>query len=323
MTEIRHTCLEHGTFYDTDKWAFKSEAWQECNFAHVNLNKIHRQSDFEFIHILEKCRLGKPMRADHRDLLLDHKSDTKDAVRLFPTRDKVKELNTKEFARLTSPIQIFGCYDDFEWNKEHGNLRFKEQRDPDGHLRALEEHRLKGSLQMRKGMLVILLVNLDLQIGPVNGSQGVVVDFVKSADECPPEQTGDYQEYKARRIADFVTHNHKNKVWPIVRFTNGVKRTIFAHCTVNELADTIPYSLLSRTQIPLIAAWAMTVHKSQGMTLSKVVVDLSGSFEARQEYVALSRARSLEGLKVLSLGSSDRRGNAQVMEFLRDNFGLY
>jgi ATP-dependent DNA helicase PIF1 len=45
-------------FNDIDKWAFRSEAWKECNFKHVNLTEIHRQSDKMFISILNKIRTG-------------------------------------------------------------------------------------------------------------------------------------------------------------------------------------------------------------------------------------------------------------------------
>jgi ATP-dependent DNA helicase PIF1 len=115
------------------------------------------------------------------------------------------------------------------------------------------------------------------------------------------------------------------KCWPIVKFHNGEVRTIYADCSVHTLGNKEPYSLLSRTQIPLAPAWAMSIHKSQSLTLDRVIVDLTRAWEEGQVYVALSRATSLLGLKIegdpkgLTVGKG---GNPEVRNFHRDKFGI-
>jgi ATP-dependent DNA helicase PIF1 len=88
-------------------------------------------------------------------------------------------------------------------------------------------------------------------------------------------------------------------VWPIVHFSNGIERVIRAECEINELGDEKPYSLLCRTQLPLMPVWELSIHKTQVITLEKVKIDVSKAFAPGQVYVALSRATSLDGLQVL------------------------
>lgn len=316
-----YACPKHGDFLDIDKWTFRSKAWKECDFRHVNLTQIHRQRDHRFITILNKLRFGHPLSIDDRSLLLDHPCETTNAVRLFPLVREVREINSKEFSKLEGPTLTFDCVDGYDWRTEHQSLGGNwECNKADGTLKALNNHRFERQLQFRPQMLVVLLVNLDIKLGLVNGSQGIVLGFVPIDPSQIPEQNGHHGDLKKRQIEEFIKPPSV-KEWPLVRFHNGVTRPIKAQCVVNELGESSPYSLMYRTQIPLLAAWAMTIHKSQGMTLSRVDVNISKAFEKGQGYVALSRATSLEGLNVRALGDCDQGGNEQVMEFLVEKFG--
>lgn len=315
--ETEYKCRLHGTYYDIDKWAFRSKAWQECNFEHVNLTTIHRQNDKVFIDILNKLRMGIPLPQPSIDLLLNHESQTRNAIKLFATREEVKRVNDQMFRNLPTKPRTYKCLDHFKWNEKHGNLRNKGDKGPDGSLLALREHRFESQIELKKGMLVVLLHNLDLGSGLVNGSQGTIQGFEdyekakmpkaasnrRDDSSMPgvPTLQGDHAVFREGQLDQFVKQM-KTKAWPVVRFLNGVERTIYADCTVNELGDEAPHSLLSRTQIPLMAAWAMTTHKSQvsrlhlnpnartnsekGMTLNRVIVNLAKSFEQGQAYVA-------------------------------------
>ena len=164
-------------------------------------------------------------------------------------------------------------------------------------------------------MRVVLQANLEPDRGLVNGSQGAIIGFEdfdsnklprkgenREMDPNGPTLRGAHARYAEEQIKIYADANGR-KPWPIVQFSNGLKRTIYADCTANELGNEEPYSLLSRTQIPLMAGYAITVHKSQvcvtlwystakansstqGMTLDRVIVDLARAFEPSQIYVA-------------------------------------
>lgn len=337
--EDTHQCRRcKASYRAADQWAFRSKAWEECNFEHVHLKTIHRQHDDNFISLLQKCRLGDPFTPEEVDLLMNHPAETTGAVELYSTREEVRAVNEREFKRLSTRAYSFKCHDTFVHQDHHPQLARRSERHPDGWLMCLAEHSMDRQVELKRGMRVVLLANLDLDKGLCNGSQGTIIGWTspttpldeKVPPTLPPDETYNasasdgYADLKRAQIAAFEKQTAP-LVWPIVRFTNGLERTIRAECMVNELGDDEPYSLLCRTQIPLSPAWALSVHKSQGMTLTRVKVDLSKAFSEGQVYVALSRATSLQGLKVVGDPKGlmvGKGGNREVRAFHREKFGL-
>ena len=288
ILKASYWCLDCDTWhFREDKWAFRSQAWSQCDFLQINLSQVHRQKDPIFVKILDKHRLGKAFSCEEQRILLHHVSDTTKAVKLLPTRDEVAFINETAFEQLTEPILHYMAFDDFEC--KHEELRGKGDRLSNGLLNALAEHMLAYNVDLRVDTIVVFLANLDIAGQLVNGSEGTVIGFEAHNDRIMPEQGGRYIGRKQSLIGGFVS-KIQDKRWPVVRFTDGRESTIHPVSRINELGYTEPYSLISRTQIPLITTWALTIHKAQGMTLDKVIVNLSRTFEEGQAYVALSRA---------------------------------
>ncbi|OQO08985.1 hypothetical protein B0A48_05875 [Cryoendolithus antarcticus] len=323
-------------YKDEEKWAFATKGvWDECNFTYIELKEIHRQSDKRFIEILQTCRKQRPLSDAQRSLLLTEKPDPEGAVKLMPTRAEVERENLQQFRKLPGQTLNFRCRDIFEFHSPDepdlqvkGTPKYDGQ--PHGPLKALNDHRFEEQIELKKDMLVILLCNLDFEAGLVNGSQGRIIGF----EEYSPAQVMIPAKALARTNgpdpADLMREREYHKFMqtqsvaqsPIVHFTNDVTRTIYAQCQISELGAHEPFSILARTQMPLLASWAITCHKSQGMTLSRCIVYLQKSFERGMAYVALSRAKNLEGLKVVSLPRSlDMPGNEEVRVWLEAKFG--
>ena len=165
----------------------------------------------------------------------------------------------------------------------------------------------------------MLIQTMDIANGLVNGARGVVTGFTGSATppSTPPSAAADAPTggSKRRRVEGAVSSLAR---FPIVRFVGGQEIVVPpATFTVQTQAG----GHMSRRQVPLalvrrgrwggaahrralthahsrLQGWALSVHKSQGMSLDLVEMDLSDVFETGQAYVALSRARSLQGLSL-------------------------
>jgi ATP-dependent DNA helicase PIF1 len=129
------------------------------------------------------------------------------------------------------------------------------------------------------GAQVVLTWNVCQDDGLINGSRGVIIDFDING--------------------------------PVVRFVNGQERTIEYTKIIDQDDPTLAISFM-----PIKLAYALTIHKSQGMTLDAVVLDLGDSiFEYGQAYTAISRVRNLASIKIVDVKRKSFRTHKDVLEF--------
>lgn len=151
---------------------------------------------------------------------------------------------------------------------------------PDGLIQAMKRMCLAPEeSELKKGALVMFVRN-NYQKGYVNGTLGKVAGFNMNGD-------------------------------PIVKTFDNKKIDVEQACWTITEGEKI---IAQITQIPLRLAWAITVHKSQGMTLDGAEIDLSKSFVEGMGYVALSRVKSLSGLRLLGMNDMAFRVNREVSE---------
>ena len=190
------------------------------------------------------------------------------------------------------------------------------------------------SIQLKKGAQVMLIKNIDESL--VNGSLGKVLGFMSEAtfdryteheDEFHATQGGTFEDNsgdsmatKKAKAAARITDNllgSTTQLFPVIRFTlaDGTTRDLL--CQRETWKVELPNGEVqaSRSQIPLILAWALSIHKAQGQTLERVKVDLGKVFEKGQAYVALSRATRMDGLQVLRFDPKKVVAHEKVRSF--------
>ncbi len=300
-----------------DKFAFMGEAWLEAKLQICYLSEQHRQvSDaanggLDLDDILNQVRRQEVTfeAIAALEATIDQDVDIK-RTRLYTHNLNVNNINDKELAALDSEMLCFE------------SLAVGDKKLVDTLKKTV---RTQDELILKVGAKVMFIKNNN-ELGVSNGTMGELIGFAAvKVDDSKAQNAAknDAQTDSAEKSIDIddndglsidantdttknkkvpskaETKNTATQKMPVVRLNSG--REVIAEPEEWIIEDETGEVLASYQQVPLCLAWAITIHKSQGMTLDAAEIDLSRTFELGQGYVALSRLKSLAGLKLLGM----------------------
>ena len=223
---------------------------------------------------------------------------------------------------------------EFDFRAEDGGMI----QDPVQRSKLLDNCMAPASLKLKKGAQVMLIKNIDDTL--VNGSVGKVIAFMdEKTFDIYHEDEDEFQAVENMELDDEEMTISRKKLkalinkdiagdtsqkWPLVRFqiADGTSRDLL--CQRESWKIELPNGEIqaSRSQIPLILAWALSIHKAQGQTLERVKVDLGKIFEKGQAYVALSRATCQEGLQITRFDPKKVMAHDKVRTFYNSLYSI-
>ena len=297
-----------------EKFAFMSEAWLDAKFHICYLSEQHRQvseaanGGLDLDDILNQIRRQEVTfeAIAALEATFDQSVDIK-RTRLYTHNLNVNSINDKELAALDGE-----------------KMRFEATSIGDSKLvETLKKTvRTQDDLVLKVGSKVMFIKN-NTELGVSNGTMGELIGFAavkiddskdssddliedddidsdKGSDASNGKQTAKSAKNKTKKDKDKPkVKKPTTQKMPVVRLNSG--REVIAEPEEWIIEDETGEVLASYEQVPLCLAWAITIHKSQGMTLEAAEIDLSRTFELGQGYVALSRLKSLAGLQLLGM----------------------
>ena len=263
-------------------FAFQSPLWSTVVTKTVQLTQILRQKDPIFQQILNEARTGS-LTAESYAILesrktMDWKRQEIKPTLLFTKNQDVSAINDAQLGKLTGEEHVFRAE------------TTRAPRLPPDVLRTIVDKLDKDApyeleLCIKEKSQVMLLTNQDPPAGLVNGSRGIVTGF-------------------------------GNDGYPLVKFLNGPALPVRIPPAAWSSDSEKDGDGVTREQIPLRLAYALTIHKAQGASLDSALIDVGPStFEYGQAYVALSRVRSMEALYIFEIAQRAFRAHPAVKAF--------
>jgi ATP-dependent DNA helicase PIF1 len=260
----------------------KSFNKEKCNI--IVLKKSFRQEgDIEFKNLLNEIRVGtvteKTLNHLEKRNIKYHENDKellKDLIELVPTNRQANDINDYKINLLSTPLRTFTAT--IKKSGVNTDLETILEREITTQLKSKNAF----SLQIKVGAKVMLIKNLDVSSGLVNGSTGTIKSFMNN----------DIQ----------------------IEFDNGITYFIKKEEFKIEAENCHVIAL----QYPLILAYGISIHKSQSLTLSSAILDLDRCFAFHHVYVALSRLKSLDGLYLRSFNPNKIVVDSNCLEWVND-----
>ena len=278
--------------------------WED-EFHIAELTQIVRQKDSDLAHALNRIRTHKKdeplLECDLKMFKSCETGEESDALHIFATNKEVDDHNLiRLHATCPDSVTIKAC--DYERNSETGRLEPK-----DGHHHKVYNTCLQKYVSAGIGARIMLLKNIDVSDGLVNGAFGTIVNMVGNSQEG--EDNENYFPTSIHVAFDDPKVGQKQRSKTRTINPEGRIITVLA-----PEEDKVTNNGGLRRQYPIRLAWACTVHKVQGLTIDKAVVSLSKIFSSGQAYVALSRVTSLSGLTIKDFKESAIYCNAKVAD---------
>lgn len=266
-------------------WCFQSETWQNLNLEIIYLTEIKRQTDQKFCLALNMLRAGAINDAVDEYFFNTYKHkfpEGVEPVNLLSTNNEVNRVNKMHLDKIEEPLEKF-----------QATIKANDDR---SRAKLIRDCPAMENLEVKVGAQVMVLVN-DKKYRYVNGSMGQYLGTTKTTIGAGLFE----EEVKAVVVKLF---DSKETVvipineWKIEKQKNGKTEV-----------------LAKFKQFPIKLGWAITVHKSQGMSLDYLQVDLTRCFAEGMAYVALSRARTYEGLRIVNWRKSIIKCNKDAFNF--------
>lgn len=270
--------------YYTDRYRspnfFSADIFKEVELFPIELKKVFRQTNLEFVNLLDRIRLN----SDHREAVArinrvcfrDLDPNFVPSLFLVPTNALAKAINTQSLNDLQAPLHIFEAII---------KGRFDVQKD-----RFQAPHRL----EIKEGAQILFVKNKRPYW--LNGTLGTVTNIGKNTLRVEIQNTGNtvtVQRESWKKIEYKYDRLKKRMIWETVGWF---------------------------TQFPIRLGWAITIHKSQGMTLESVSINMGerGAFCSGQTYVALSRCKTLDGISLVRpISMNDVKADQAILDFYK------